>query len=132
MTNQTNNTNAAAQTQTNEARKGPKPMRYGRAMKLDASRASDEVIAEAIAFLDAYDTAGHASSWVQEAIDERIQALNDEGDRREGVEPVYVPRQPSQREVWEALAAEPAEPGDEATDAPQDDAQEGTQATLLQ
>lgn len=128
MTEQTNNTNAAAQTQTNDARKGPKPMRYGRAMKLDASRASDAVIAEAIAFLDNYDTAGHASSWVQEAIDERIQELNDEGDRREGVEPVYVPRQPSQKEVWQAHAANPAEPADDAQDEPQ----EGTQATLLQ
>lgn len=126
MTNQTNNAQTNAAASTNEARKGPKPMRYGRAMKLDASRASDEVIAEAIAFLDAYDTAGHASSWVQEAIDERIQELNDEGDRREGVEPVYVPRQPSQKEVWEALAANPAPEGDDDTQ----DAQEGTQEPL--
>lgn len=126
MNETTNNaqTNAAASTQ--ETRKGPKPMRYGRAMKLDLSRASDETLAEALAFLDAYDTAGHASSWVQEDIDERIQAINDEGDRREGVEPVYVPRQPSQREVWQSLAAQPADEADE----PADDAQEGTQEAL--
>lgn len=130
MNEQTNNTQET-RTQNADAPRQPKAMRYGRAMKLDLSRASDEVLAEAYRVLDEYDTQGHASAWVQEAIDERLAAIDDEGDRRAGIEPVYVPRQPSAREVWEA-SMKAGERADETADDAQDDAQpgEGEQSAL--
>lgn len=74
MTNQT--TNSAAIT-----------IRFGQAMHMDLSRASDEKLAAAYKTLDEYDTRGEASAYTQDKIDRRLSEIDDEGDRREGVEP---------------------------------------------
>jgi hypothetical protein len=75
-----------------------KPMRFGRALHMDLSRASDEALEAAFRVLDDYDTAGKASAYTEELIDERIAAIFDEQDRREGQTPVFIERQPGLRD----------------------------------
>lgn len=75
-----------------------RPMRFGRAMHMDLSRASDEDLARAYKVLDDYDNSGKASAYTQDLIDDRLSDIDDEGDRRAGVEPVQVERKP--REFW--------------------------------
>lgn len=62
-------------------------VRFGQAMHMDLSRASDEKLAAAYKTLDEYDTRGEASAYTQDKIDRRLSEIDDEGDRREGVEP---------------------------------------------
>ena len=62
-------------------------VRFGQAMHMDLSRASDEKLAAAYKTLDEYDTAGQASAYTQDKIDRRLSEIDDEGDRRAGVEP---------------------------------------------
>lgn len=73
---------------------GLRPMRFGRAMHMDITRASDADLQRAIQTLDDYDTAGKASEATRDKIDDRIADINDEGDRRAGGLIVAVARKP--------------------------------------
>lgn len=112
-----------------------KPMRFGRALHMDLSRASDTDLDRAFRTLDDYDTAGKASAYTEELIDERVAAIFDEQDRRAGQEPVFIPRQPGLRDLHEARerqeAAESIGEDDDAADAtlsagPDDDADDAS------
>ena len=99
-----------------------KPMKFGRALHLDLSRASDDTLEAAFRVLDNYDTAGKASAYTEELIDERIAAIFDEQDRRAGQEPVFIPRQPGLRDqrplhLRESAAASMGEEDDRAHEA---------------
>lgn len=90
---------------------GLRPMRFGRAMHMDLSRASDADLDRAFRVLNDYDDAGKASAYTQDAIDDRIDDIFAEGDRRAGVTPAYVERKP--RSFWHP-ATEPADADDRA------------------
>jgi hypothetical protein len=77
---------------------GLRPMTYGRAMHMDLSRASDADLDRAFRVLNDYDDAGKASAYTQDEIDDRIDDINCEGDRRAGVTYAVVDRKP--RSFW--------------------------------
>lgn len=71
-----------------------KPMRIGRALHMDATRASDEDLERAILTLATYLNETRVSEWTMDKFDMRIDDLTDEQDRRAGVTPAYVERKP--------------------------------------
>lgn len=80
------NTTNAAQTVT---------VRFGQAMHMDLSRASDEKLDAAIRTLNNYDDAGLASAYTQDKIDTRLAEIDDEQDRRAGCAHMIVGWNPS-------------------------------------
>lgn len=104
----------------NEQTNNLRPMRFGRAMHMNLSRASDEDLARAYKVLDDYDNVGKASAYTQDLIDDRLSDIDDEGDRRAGVTPVMVERKP--REFYHpGLDASAASEDDDAPDVDADD-----------
>lgn len=80
--------------QTNDNATNVRPMRIGRALHMDLSRASDDDLNRAFRVLDDYDNAGKASAYTQAKFDDRIDDIFAEMDRRAGFEPVIVTRLP--------------------------------------
>lgn len=78
--------NAAATTE--------RPMRIGRALHMDLTRASDRDLERAFAVLDGYMNEGKASAYTMAKFDDRIEDIFAEQDRRAGAKPVYVERMP--------------------------------------
>lgn len=71
-----------------------RPMRIGRALHMDITRASDEDLDRAFAALDGYLNETRVSAWTEDKFDLRIAEITDEQDRRAGVEPLYVEAKP--------------------------------------
>jgi hypothetical protein len=80
--------------QTNDNATNVRPMRIGRALHMDLSRASDTDLQRAFQVLDDYDNAGKASAYTQAKFDDRIDDIFAEMDRRAGFEPIFVTRLP--------------------------------------
>lgn len=102
MNNATNNANE-------------RPMRIGRALHMDLSRASDRDLERAFAVLDEYENSGKASAYTMDKFDDRIEDIFAEQDRRAGMAPVHVDRLPLEHYWPKAEAADADEPADGLT-----------------